>query len=87
MKHPLKNPLKINPFHLGVSRATGLAKGQYDAGAGLCFLIFLLPIFWAYEKDQRLGGFWLVGLVVSGMKHRTPKKISCIKHHIMYIYI
>eukprot|EP00434_Breviolum_minutum_P016184 symbB.v1.2.014260.t4/scaffold1023.1/size143418/4 len=29
------------------------SQGQYDAGAGLCFLIFLLPIFWAYEKDQR----------------------------------
>eukprot|EP00435_Cladocopium_sp_Y103_P055125 s1355_g18.t1 len=29
------------------------SEGQYDAGAGLCFLIFLLPIFWSYEKDQR----------------------------------
>jgi hypothetical protein len=32
-----------------------LARGQYDAGAGLCFLILLLPIFWSYEKDQRPG--------------------------------
>mmetsp|Transcript_5190 Transcript_5190/g.8800 ORF Transcript_5190/g.8800 Transcript_5190/m.8800 type:complete len:660 (+) Transcript_5190:35-2014(+) len=29
------------------------SEGQYDAGAGLCFLILLLPIFWSYEKDQR----------------------------------
>lgn len=29
------------------------SEGQYDAGAGLCFLILLLPMFWSYEKDQR----------------------------------
>jgi len=46
-----------DPFGDGSKAPFGsrLARGQYDAGAGLCFLILLLPIFWSYEKDQRPG--------------------------------